>query len=411
MRQFYQFIASNERWALTPAAALSLWDTVQMVLDRDVPFDPKLFGIIPKEEYPQPQKITATIIVADAATKSGGRPTSNKKTGVVALIPIKGLLMKDDGLCSYGMATLGKWVMAADEDPEVDAVVLVTDTPGGTVAGTENFARIIANANKPIVSFVEDQSGSAGVWLNSQSDHIMLSGQTTQVGSIGVMISYLDMSRALKEKGYERRLLRSSLSPDKNKYNLDQPTEDDLALIQTEMLDPIAKHFQETVKAGRHDVSEDALTGNMYFAQEAIALGLADSVGSLEDAVSYALDLAHGQENHASKKATQENSTMKTYSEDEFAAIQASHATALEDKDLVIAGLKAQLATKAKLIESQATRIGELEKENEELGDQTASAATEVDMADKVKDPFSGIDQKHVTHWDRKLMEIRQGRK
>lgn len=100
---------------------------------------------------------------------------------------------------SGGVSTeiLGNDIRKALEDSEVHSILLKIDSPGGTVDGTQELAQMIyaSRGIKPIVSFTNGTMASAAYWFGSASEKIYISGDTTVVGSIGVVAEHIDISR------------------------------------------------------------------------------------------------------------------------------------------------------------------------------------------------------------------------
>lgn len=173
------------------------------------------------------------------------------------------------------------------EDPHIHAIVLDVDTPGGMVTGTQEFADLVygARGEKPIVAFVAGMGASAGYWLTSAADEVVIA-ETGEAGSIGVQATYWDWSGFDEQMGIEEITVISSQSPDKNR----PPTESrGLALLQARV-DELASVFVAGVARNR-DVSEQTVLsdfgqGDLIVGQRAVDAGLADRVGSFEDVLS-----------------------------------------------------------------------------------------------------------------------------
>ena len=88
-------------------------------------------------------------------------------------------------------------------DPAVKAIVLSIDSPGGTVDGTDNLANAIfaARGKKPIVALGDGTLASAAYWIASGADQIFASDNSAKIGSIGVVATHEDYSRAEENAG------------------------------------------------------------------------------------------------------------------------------------------------------------------------------------------------------------------
>lgn len=93
---------------------------------------------------------------------------------------------------------------AAMADNSVKAIVLQMDSPGGEVSGAFDLADVIFNARgrKPIVAVVEDLAASAGFLIASSADEVVTT-QTAEIGSVGVLIVHIDQSEANALMGFK----------------------------------------------------------------------------------------------------------------------------------------------------------------------------------------------------------------
>ena len=115
-------------------------------------------------------------------------------------------------------------------------------------------------------------------------DEIILSNDTTMVGSIGTMISYMDVRPFLEKHGVKFHEVMAEASYEKNKTFLEL-MKGNYKLIQEETLNPLNDIFIAAMQENRPNVSEKALHGRMYLAADAIAHGLADSIGNFDFAL------------------------------------------------------------------------------------------------------------------------------
>lgn len=238
--------------------------------------------------------------------------------GSLSVIRIKGAIMKDDYCGSPGTSSMKAALKEADVHPNISGHILHIDSPGGTVDGTEEFAKAIKEAGKPVVAFTDGLMASAAYWIGSSSKEIIAAGQTTQIGSIGTMISMVDSRGVYEKYGYKFHDVRADDSKDKNEAYY-QLLKGDYSLIKEEVLNPLNDIFLANVKANREGKlnfkENEPLTGKVYLADTAIENGLIDSIGSFELAVQRANELA---------SATQKQSYFKQYSSMKFKATMAA---------------------------------------------------------------------------------------
>lgn len=222
---------------------------------------------------------------------SGSNDASQNEGQNIAVIEMSGALMKNDQMCGpVGMQTIGKWIQAADMNADVSGIILKIDSPGGTAQGTEELSSIIKNTKKPVVALVDGMAASAAYWVASAANTIIMNGDTSLVGSIGTMARIPDMKVALEKAGINIHEIYASASTDKN-IDMIKALQGDYSGIQSNMLNPLNKAFTGTVsknRKGKIDLeNENVLTGKHYFAKDAIKYGLADSIGTMDDAIAF----------------------------------------------------------------------------------------------------------------------------
>lgn len=214
-----------------------------------------------------------------------GKEATNRQTGQsemkdqVAVISMIGEMTKYNSWCSLGAQGYVNEILSAQNNPDIKGIILKIDGPGGNADAIAEFANIKNLINKPVVSLV-DKAYSLHYWVAAMfGDKIMMNNNITAgVGSIGAMLSFI------KPKD-EIIMIRPEESADKNQEYLDA-LEGNYEKIQAK-LSVLAQKFQNGVKLARPNVEESALSGKTYFAEEAIQLGLADEMGSLESAYNW----------------------------------------------------------------------------------------------------------------------------
>lgn len=317
-----------------------------------------------------------------AVSVSGGLPTyfssfDDAPAGSVAVISLEGVMMREDSCFSYGTETLAQVTKAAYEHPNIAAIVKIVRSGGGSVDGTEIYASTYGTGAKPSVTFVKGVMASAAAWVGLKGNHVMLEGKTTMVGSIGTQIEL----RRFKSEHVESHLIRATPSKNKNEDYL-QAYKGNYEPIITHMLDPLNSVFLQEVQAARPniDLEKYPLDGSMYVGQSAIDAGLADSFGTLDDAISLAVNLANQSENQNS------NLNMKHLFKDPFKAVQALakvEAPSEEQIDAANAALKEAGITKAALItEADFSAMQEKAEKAEQLETANASLKSEKEASD-----------------------------
>jgi len=209
----------------------------------------------------------------------------------VAIIPVMGpIFPRADFFTELSGATsvetLALRFGEAMAAPDVAAIVLHIDSPGGQITGIHEFASQIYDAreSKQVIAFVSGVAGSAAYWLASAASEIV-ADKTAALGSIGVVAAWTDDQAAREAAGLKDYEVVSSQSPNKR---LNPASKEGRAALQRE-LDGLADIFIADVARNRGKrvatVSEDFGQGGVLLAQEAVRVGMADHLGSLEDII------------------------------------------------------------------------------------------------------------------------------
>jgi protease IV len=195
--------------------------------------------------------------------------------------PVIGVIRLSDAIYSYTARDMIAQIQYAIDHPEVRAVVLVFDTPGGTVVDTEAVYMELSRLRekKPVVTAVNGMAASGGYYLAANTDHIYVK-PTSMIGNIGV-IGYLPPAPFIIEDII-------TTGP----YKLwGAPRDADMRQIEM-----VKQGFFEAVSLGRGEKlkagPEVIFTGQIWAGVEAVRLGVADEIGTETDAVKKAAALA-----------------------------------------------------------------------------------------------------------------------
>lgn len=220
------------------------------------------------------------------ATKLGRPLQSTRDVTVrdgVAILPVSGPIFRHANLFTEISGATSLEILARDfataaNDPAIKSIVLDMGTPGGQATGIAEFAHQVRSADVRVVAYVGDMAASAGYWIASAADEIVIS-KTGEVGSIGAVVGMYTGN----EDGYTE--IVSSQSPKKRP---DVATEDGREQIQTR-IDALAQVFVDDVADYRGVNNEKVLAdfgqGDMRMGEEAVRLGMADRVSTLEDLI------------------------------------------------------------------------------------------------------------------------------
>ena len=214
-----------------------------------------------------------------------------------AIIPIHGTLMKYGTYCSYGTTELADILHQAADSTNISSILLDIDSGGGSVDAISPLVDAIQYAKTKAKSIVAhcDLCASAAYYVASYCSEIIASNQiSSEFGSIGVMMSFPDYAKYYEREGVKVHTIYSNLSDYKN-APFEAAKEGKYETIKEEELDPLARDFQENVKANRGNKlkmdTEGLLRGRMFYAKDAISVGLADSIGTIDFAIQRAREI------------------------------------------------------------------------------------------------------------------------
>lgn len=225
-----------------------------------------------------------------------GQPLARKAQGYqveqgVALIPVDGVIAKRMNLftqISGGASTelIARDVREAAADPNVSAIVLLVDSPGGSVDGTQALAQVVREAadQKPVVTWADGMMASAAYWIGAAADRAYISGDTTFVGSIGVVSQHVDMSKYQEKAGIKTtEIYAGKYKRIASEY---QPLTKDGKAYMQDMVDHLYSVFVSDVAKFRGATEEkviaDMADGRIFIGANAVKAGLVDGVSTLE---------------------------------------------------------------------------------------------------------------------------------
>ena len=211
----------------------------------------------------------------------------------IAIIPVMGSLVNRSGylgaasgLSSY--SDISEDIEAAATDPNVRAILLDIDSPGGEVGGlfdlVDQIQAIRSQCGKPIWAVADEAALSAAYAIGCVADRFYVT-QTGEVGSVGVVAVHLDESGADSQAGLTWSFIHAGAA--KVDGNSHQPLSDtaratlqaDVDALYTRFIDLVAKCRKKAPDAIR------ATEANVYRGDQAVAMGLADKVGTLRVAL------------------------------------------------------------------------------------------------------------------------------
>ena len=224
-------------------------------------------------------------------------PEKNKN--IIGVVSVAGTIL--DGSQPRGSAggeNISAMIKKARNEKNLKALVLRVNTPGGSAFASEIIREqvlAIKDRGIPIVVSMGGLAASGGYWISANSDYIF-AHESSITGSIGVAAILFDAQETIKKLGLNEDGV--SNSPFAGSLNsgvlLSSPSEEVIDLIQGNV-DRLYNDFIEIVSNGRGISIEEAnliAKGRVWSGIDALDVGLIDQIGSFDDAIDKAKDLA-----------------------------------------------------------------------------------------------------------------------
>lgn len=209
--------------------------------------------------------------------------------GNIALIQITGTIRS--GGSGYGSAVSAvdvvKWIEDADEDEQIQAILIDINSGGGSAVGSDEIAQAVKKAEKPTIAVIREVGASGAYWVASAADKIYVNRMSI-TGSIGVLGSYIEFAGLLEQYNMTYRRLVSGKYKDLGSPLKELDDEEELILQMA--LDKIHNFFIESVAENRNmsvDKVREIATGKFLLGIEALELGLVDELGTRNDAIEF----------------------------------------------------------------------------------------------------------------------------
>ncbi|MFP4111546.1 MAG: signal peptide peptidase SppA [Candidatus Woesearchaeota archaeon] len=233
--------------------------------------------------------ITASIISGILSLFTSGMPD---QSGNVLVIPVTGSIVSSRAETLFGESLTSSTAIISllddvSEDPTIEAVIFEINSAGGGAVASEEIMSKIKTLEIPTVAVIRDVGASGAYWIASATDHI-ISNPLSSVGSIGVILSYLEFGDFLKDNNVTYQRLVSGKYKDMG-TPFRELTEEEIEMVQ-QRLDFVKTYFMESVAENRGMDVEDIeplSEGQIFLGSESVDLGLVDDLGNIDDAKLY----------------------------------------------------------------------------------------------------------------------------
>lgn len=219
-----------------------------------------------------------------AASLSSGAGPHGKSVGV---IEITGTILSSEPVATQ--------IERCIKDDNIPVILVRIDSPGGGVTVSQEIYEMLLDAKesgKPLIASMGTVAASGGYYIASACDTIMAMPSTI-TGSIGVIMTFVQMKELLEKVGIEFPVVKSGIYKDMGSFTRDL-TEEERDLLQGLIMDTYDQ-FVEVVAAGRgmdEEYVRQYADGRVFTGRQAVGLGFVDTLGTERDAIRLAGQIA-----------------------------------------------------------------------------------------------------------------------
>lgn len=254
-------------------------------------------AVIPVDGQSAHQKMRSALLVTEngadpsdlVARDRNGWGLGYYRVGSVAVLQIEGTMQKQEAWSMDGTSTVRtrRALRRAVADEAVESILLLIDSPGGTVSGTDDLAMDVRSAatKMPVYAYCSDMCCSAAYYVASQANAIY-AGRSAMVGSIGVYATIYDMSAMAEAEGVVVHVVKDG--DQKGDFMPGTAvTPEQLARMQA-IVDAYGADFRRAVSQTRFPDKPLAkgaspADGGVFMGADARRAGLVDGITSLDN--------------------------------------------------------------------------------------------------------------------------------
>jgi len=179
------------------------------------------------------------------------------------------------------------WINEAEKDPEAKAIFMEVDSYGGYPVAAEEVALALKQAKKPTVALIREVGVSAAYWAASGAD-IIFASKNSDVGSIGITMSYLDNTKQNQQEGLTYNQISLGKFKDAGDPNKPLTSEErqlfvrDIEIIYEDFIKAVAENRGLNVEEVKKMADGSSMLGQM-----ALENGLIDRIGGMAEVKNY----------------------------------------------------------------------------------------------------------------------------
>ncbi len=219
--------------------------------------------------------------------------------GCVGVIQISGPIVSQDIAATVfsdgvkGAQSIAQEIESAGERPDVKSVLVLVDSPGGSVVGSKEIYDAIRSLNKSSVAYINEMAASGGYYVASATNYI-ISQPDALTGNIGARATISDMSALFAKIGFNETTIKSGAMKDMGSASRPM-TPEEYAVFQS-IINESFQQFKSDVERGRGSHLDKAgfataLDARIFSGRQAKKIGLVDELGNKKQAIKKAAEL------------------------------------------------------------------------------------------------------------------------
>jgi len=212
--------------------------------------------------------------------------TSTGSGGEIAVVELKGVITESE--------TIVRQLKRYREDDGIRAILLRVDSPGGGVVASQEIyeeVRKTRDSGMPVVVSMGSLAASGGYYVSCGAS-LIVANRGTLTGSIGVISEFMEFKDALEKLGIDVNTIKAGRLKDAGSPTR-KMTDADKEYFQA-LMDDVHRQFIGVVEDERgltHDEAVEMADGRVFTGEQALGLGLVDTIGTYEDAITIAAGL------------------------------------------------------------------------------------------------------------------------
>ncbi len=238
------------------------------------------------------QEVQASDIEIEAAINRRATKFKDVK-GQVVVVPLGGYISHKPTIWSAlgfesSSETFANWIQDLVNNPDVGAIVIDVDSPGGTVLGLQAATDKIYNlrGQKPIIAVVNDLMASAAYFIGSAADEIV-ADPDAMTGSIGTILIHLDYSKYLELNGIKPTIIKQGqFKAEANPYEpLTEDAKNHLQQLTSEYYETFVAAVARNRKTTAAKVKSEFGQGMVFSSGRAKEIGMIDRIATMEQVI------------------------------------------------------------------------------------------------------------------------------